>query len=186
MDATTLGQRFTVLAISVVYRGCAIPVAWKVVGAHETGRWRPHWEALFTQLRGHVPAGWAVLVCADRGLYARWLYRHIVSVGWHPFLRINRGGLFRVPGRVWWRPLLSVVPLPGHGWRGQVICFKGQPLECTLVARSRCAPQRSLAHPHRPRPRASRGLLVLVTRLDWVRVQRHKKWGVALGPHQDD
>src|SRR5689334_15081199 len=26
MDATTLGQRFTVLAISVVSRGCAIPV----------------------------------------------------------------------------------------------------------------------------------------------------------------
>ena len=99
MDATTLGQRFTVLAISVVYRGCAIPVAWKVVGAHEKGQWRPHWEALFTQLRGSVPADWAVLVCADRGLYARWLYRHIVSVGWHPFLRINRGGFFRVPGR---------------------------------------------------------------------------------------
>src|SRR5919204_585473 len=33
MDATTLGQRFTVLALSVVYRGCAIPVAWVVVPA---------------------------------------------------------------------------------------------------------------------------------------------------------
>ena len=27
LDATTLGTRFTVLALSVVYRGCAIPVA---------------------------------------------------------------------------------------------------------------------------------------------------------------
>jgi hypothetical protein len=33
MDASTLGQRFTVLAISVVYRGCAIPVAWRVLPA---------------------------------------------------------------------------------------------------------------------------------------------------------
>src|SRR5205807_3642683 len=32
LDATTLAKRFTVLCISVVYRGCAIPVAWKVVG----------------------------------------------------------------------------------------------------------------------------------------------------------
>jgi hypothetical protein len=32
-DASTLGQRFTVLVISVVYRGCGIPVAWKVVSA---------------------------------------------------------------------------------------------------------------------------------------------------------
>ena len=37
MDATTLGQRFTVLVISVVYRGCAIPVAWTVVGATTKG-----------------------------------------------------------------------------------------------------------------------------------------------------
>src|ERR671932_2186252 len=41
MDASTLGQRFTVLAISVVYRGCAIPVAWVVVEATRKGAWRP-------------------------------------------------------------------------------------------------------------------------------------------------
>ncbi len=29
MDASTLSQRFTILSISVVVRGCAIPVAWK-------------------------------------------------------------------------------------------------------------------------------------------------------------
>jgi hypothetical protein len=33
MDASTLGQRFTILSISVVVRGCAIPVAWRVVEA---------------------------------------------------------------------------------------------------------------------------------------------------------
>lgn len=33
LDATTLGQRFVVLAISVVYCGCAIPVAWVVLEA---------------------------------------------------------------------------------------------------------------------------------------------------------
>src|SRR5437867_9145320 len=33
VDATTLGTRFVVLAISVVYRGCAIPVAWVIVPA---------------------------------------------------------------------------------------------------------------------------------------------------------
>ena len=30
VDATALGQRFVVLVVSVVYRGCAIPVAWTV------------------------------------------------------------------------------------------------------------------------------------------------------------
>ena len=47
MDASTLGQRFTILTLSVVVRGCAIPVAWKVVEATRAGAWRPHWIALF-------------------------------------------------------------------------------------------------------------------------------------------
>lgn len=36
-DASTLGQRFTVLVISVVDRGCGIPVAWEVVAATTKG-----------------------------------------------------------------------------------------------------------------------------------------------------
>ena len=39
LDATTLGQRFVVLAISVLYRGCAIPVAWTVLPAGEKHAW---------------------------------------------------------------------------------------------------------------------------------------------------
>jgi hypothetical protein len=46
MDASTLGQRFTMLSISVVVRGCAIPVAWRIVEATKPGAWRPHWTAL--------------------------------------------------------------------------------------------------------------------------------------------
>ncbi len=37
MDASTLSDRFTVLAISVLYRGCAIPVAWKMLRTNEKG-----------------------------------------------------------------------------------------------------------------------------------------------------
>jgi hypothetical protein len=32
LDATTLGERWTMLSISVGVRSCAIPVAWKVLG----------------------------------------------------------------------------------------------------------------------------------------------------------
>src|SRR5918911_323566 len=44
MDATSLGNRWTNLAVSVVIRGCAIPVAWKVLAGHQEGSWRPYWE----------------------------------------------------------------------------------------------------------------------------------------------
>ena len=79
LDATTLKQRFTVLTMSVLYRGCAIPVAWKVVGAEEQGSWRPHWISLLAGVQGSVPPGWIVVVMTDRGLYARWLYESIRS-----------------------------------------------------------------------------------------------------------
>jgi hypothetical protein len=134
LDATTLGARFVVLAISVVYRGCAIPVAWVVLAATEKHAWRREWLRMLRQLRPVVPRGWTVIVLADRGLYARWLFRRIVRVGWHPFLRINNGGTFRPEGAPLYRPLTSVVPEVGTAWSGRGTAFqgRGRQLECTL------------------------------------------------------
>jgi hypothetical protein len=137
MDASTLGQRFTILTISVVVRGCAIPVAWKVVEATRAGAWRPHWEALFGALAGSIPADWTVIVCADRALYARWLFTTIQRLGWHPYLRINRQGHYRPAGAATFRPLSQVITRRGQAWAGQVTCFatKDRQLDCTLLAR---------------------------------------------------
>lgn len=78
IDASTLGQLFVVLAISIVYRGCAIPVAWVLLPATAKGEWKKHWLSLFEQLEVAIPSHWTVIVLADRGLYARWLYQEIV------------------------------------------------------------------------------------------------------------
>ena len=51
MDATNLGDRSVVLAISVVYRGCAVPVAWKILKAREKHPWKAEWLALLRHLR---------------------------------------------------------------------------------------------------------------------------------------
>ena len=134
MDASSLGERFVVLAVSIVYRGCAIPVAWTVVAANTKGEWRPHWEALFAYLQSSVPSEWTVIVMADRGLYAHWLYTTIQQNGWHPFLRINTGGTYRRQGQSQFLPLAMAVPSVGGTWRGLVTCFKTNPLSCTLLA----------------------------------------------------
>ena len=98
MDATSLGNRWTILAVSVVMSSCAIPVAWKVLPAQQEGSWRPYWEGLLNELGKAVPPEWEVIVLTDRGLYARWLWDAIVAWGWHPFLRINVGSKARLPG----------------------------------------------------------------------------------------
>jgi len=68
LEATTWGTRFTVLAISVVYRGGAIPVIWTVLPATATHAWRREWLRMLRQVYRAVPPTWTVIVLADRGL----------------------------------------------------------------------------------------------------------------------
>jgi hypothetical protein len=137
LDASALGDRCVVLAVSLVYRGCAIPVAWRVVVANQKGAWRPPWIALLDTLAETIPASWTVVVQADRGLDARWLYQRMVAAGWHPYLRVQRHGLFRVAGQARWRDLTTLVPQPGTAWQGRVNCCKGSSgrLDGTVGAR---------------------------------------------------
>jgi hypothetical protein len=88
LDATTVGQCFVVLALRALYRGCAIPVAWTVLPAGEKHAWRSEWLRMLRQVHAAVPRRFFVIVLADRGLYACWLYRRIVRLGWHPLLRV--------------------------------------------------------------------------------------------------
>jgi len=136
IDASTLGTLFTVLCVSVVYRGCAIPVAWKIVPATGKGSWQPLWLSLLASFAGCVPPGWTVLVTADRGLWAKWLFEGIRKLGWHPLLRINQGGTFRPQGWVHFVPLASLTPQVGSQWRGRGTAFSTATaqLECTLLA----------------------------------------------------
>jgi hypothetical protein len=137
VDATTLGQRFVVLVVSVVYRGCAIPVAWTVLAATEKHAWRGEWLRMLRQVRAAVPRRFFVIVLADRGLYARWLFQRIVRLGWHPLLRINTGGTFRPAASAHYQPLRSLVSQPGTQWVGAGTAFQGprRRLNCTLLAR---------------------------------------------------
>jgi hypothetical protein len=137
LDATTLGQRFTTLAISVLYRGCAVPVAWRILKALEKHPWKDEWLTLLKELRREVPRDWTVIVLTDRGLYAKWLFQAIQRQGWHPFMRINTRGSFRPEGAKQRQSLRSLVPPPGQQWRGTGEAFKdaAKRLRCTLLAR---------------------------------------------------
>ena len=123
------------LALSVVYRGCAIPVAWTILPAGEKHAWRREWLRMLRLLHPAVPPTWTVLVLADRGLDARWLFRRIVRLGWHPFLRINQGGTFRPTGKARFVALRTFAPQTGTSWGGTGTAFSTCPLACTLLAR---------------------------------------------------
>ena len=129
-----IGQNFTVLSINVLYRRCAIPVAWKIVQGTSKGSWKPYWKELFQSLKDIVPPHYLVIVSADRGLYADWLYREIITLGWHPFLRINHQGQYLAGDSFSWQPLKTIVTHQNSNWSGRVTCFKSNPIDCTLLA----------------------------------------------------
>jgi hypothetical protein len=58
MDATSLKKIFVVLSISVVYRGCAIPVAWTILSEGQPGSWKEPWLILTDLPPSQTSAAW--------------------------------------------------------------------------------------------------------------------------------
>jgi hypothetical protein len=105
IDATALGDAVVVLTVSVLYRGCAIPVAWHVLPANRPGAWVPAILELLTKLGAAVPGDLTVIVQTDRGLWGNRLWDGIRALGWHPLMRLQCGSN--------WRPRLP--PPAGRG-----------------------------------------------------------------------
>ena len=104
--------------------------------ATEAHAWEPEWKTLLSHFREVVPADWNVIVLADRGLYAKWLFEAITALGWHPLLRINTQGKFRPQGWYHWVELKDLVTRGGStlARSGDGIQERAGRLECTLLA----------------------------------------------------
>lgn len=123
IDATSLGGRWVVLSISVLYRGCAIPVAWHVKPGPGRGPWIAPLHDLLARLAPAVPPTMTVLVLTDRGLWSPRLWRAIRACGWHPLMRVRPDATF-APLGLSRRPARALLPGPGHAWVGAGTAFK--------------------------------------------------------------
>jgi len=134
IDATNLRAHEVVLSLSVLYRSCAIPVAWVVLPHRGKGAWMPHLERLLALLAPAVPATMRVLVMTDQGLWSPTLRSHIQANGWHPVMRIRPDATFAPAGQRR-RPARGLVPGPGHCWVGDGVAYKdpAKQLAGTLV-----------------------------------------------------
>jgi hypothetical protein len=134
IDVTNLADRFHVLCVSVVVCGVAIPVAWKVLYGGVKDPWGPYWEKLLSGLKDAVPAGWTVLVLSDRGLESPRLFRFIVGLGWHPLMRVKKGGKFRPNGWGNFYHFHQLVRQVGGSFYAEGTAYAGEQLRCTLLA----------------------------------------------------
>lgn len=135
IDVTNLGERFHVLCISVVVRGNAIPVAWKVLHGGMKDPWNPHWQVLLQNLKEAVPADWTVIVLSDRGLESPWLFGVIKDQGWHPLMRVKKSGKFRPKGWGQFYSLSDLVKCVGGSMHVEGRAYTGEKMPCTLLAR---------------------------------------------------
>lgn len=112
-------------------------MAWTVLPATAQPAGRGEWLRRLRQVRAVAPRRFGVIVLADRGGYARWLFQCIVRLGWPPLVRINTGGTFGPTQRVRSRPLRELVPQTGTPGVGTGTAFPGaqRRLTCTLLAR---------------------------------------------------
>lgn len=134
LDVTNLGSKFHVLCVSVLYRGIAIPVAWKVLAGNKPGAWHPCWCDLLRQLKGAVGPEWCVVVLSDRGLESPRLFGEITALGWHPLMRVKGGAKFRPEGWHGWYWLPDLVRRPGRRFAQAGLAYKSEALRCTLLA----------------------------------------------------
>jgi len=135
IDPTNLGDRFTILTVSVIFRGCAVPVAWQARRGNAKGSWNEHWKRLRGLLQAALGPGWQVLVLSDRGLASKDLFEAITALGWHPLMRAKKGDHFRPQGwtRSW--ALGQFVTRRGGHWRGRGVAWpRRSRLGCTLLA----------------------------------------------------
>ncbi len=127
VDATLHGDQVVALVISVLYRGSAIPVAWQILPANQTGAWMPHILGLLRQIRPAIRTGMTVLVLADRGLWSGRLWKRIRDLRWHPVLRLQDTVTFQPIGQGR-QVARSLVARPGHAWVGVGTAFKARRL----------------------------------------------------------
>jgi len=134
LDASTLGESFVILTLGIAYRESAIPIAWKIVAAGVKGGYKDDYIGLFQAVKGSIPKDYFVIVLADRGLYAKWLFETICDNGWHPFLRIKAYGRVQLHPETVFRDLKQICSQVGEQLCQKVTCFKHRPIEATLVA----------------------------------------------------
>ena len=134
IDPTLKGDQTTAIVISVLYRSCAIPVAWHIRHADQPGSWIDPTVELLQQLAPAVPEDMTVIVLCDRGIASPKLWKQVRDQGWHPGMRYRKNIIFCADGgkRL---PAQHFVSVPDTAWIGRGTAFgtaKAQ-RRCTLL-----------------------------------------------------
>ena len=125
IDPTTLFDRLCAVVVSVVYRGCAIPVAWVVLPGNKPGKHIDLIFELLDLLSVAISTHMRVIVMTDRGLRSPNLWEKIISFGWHPYMRQSINTTFCIDGGTR-MPARRLVSAPNGSFIGRGTAFRAK------------------------------------------------------------
>jgi len=120
LDTSMIWNTYCLIRFSLIYRGRAIPLAWKVV-VHSSATiayevYAPLLDQLAALLKPHPGA---IVLLADRGFADTALMAHLRRLGWHWRLRIKSSFWIYRPGHPACKvERLFVAPGQAQGWSG--------------------------------------------------------------------
>jgi hypothetical protein len=96
LDTTVLAP-FVLIRVSLVYRGRAIPLAWKALRHASAMVSFDAYQPVLERLRALLPEGSTVTLLADRGFLHEQLIRYTQQHHWHYRIRMSGSTLVQVP-----------------------------------------------------------------------------------------
>ena len=96
LDTTALTP-FVLIRVSLIYRGRAIPLAWRAVRFPSTKVSFAEYQPVLDQVFALIPEGMVVTLLADRGFVQAELLRYARDHNWHIRLRLTGNTLVHLP-----------------------------------------------------------------------------------------
>lgn len=100
LDVSVLkGSPFVLIRVSLIYRGRAIPLAWRVLRHASATVGYADYVGVLDQALACLPAGLDVVFMADRGFVHAELFKWLQSHHWHYRIRLTADTLIHFPDR---------------------------------------------------------------------------------------
>lgn len=123
LDTTALTP-FVLLRVSLIYRGRAIPLAWRALRFPSTRVSFIEYQPVLDQVYGLLPEGMVVTLLADRGFVDEALLNYARTHHWHIRLRLKGNTLVHLPDRAPCQ-VKELCPPLGHAYFYHTIALLG-------------------------------------------------------------
>jgi hypothetical protein len=100
LDVSVLkGSPFVLIRVSLIYRGRAIPLAWRILRHASATVGFADYQAVLEQAQSCLPASLSVVLLADRGFVHAELLQWLRQAHWHYRIRLTGDTLIHLPDR---------------------------------------------------------------------------------------